>query len=326
MRTQVLVAACVAVVLLLGCSNSDDDGSETVVVGLVTNNSNGLANISGFQDGMSDLGYVEGRNVSYVFSGNPVNSADLEATFLDMVEREVDLIFTAGTPTGVAAHAATRETEIPVVFGVIADPIAAGVMQDLTTPGGNMTGVRLSENQGRRLQLLLDLAPDIERIWVPHNPDDSAAADAVNQLTSVAGSLGVELVAGFARTDEEVVEAIRSIPMDIDAIFMVPDSVVNARIENLVDLAIERKLPLSGPSMIQVEQGALTAYGIIHREAGRQASAMADLILKGAQSGALPVQTAEAFLGLNLNTARIIGLDVTPDLVQQAEFIVPVAD
>ncbi len=105
-----------------------------------------LKNIDGFKSGMTQLGYIAGKNVTYRFAGIPVQGARLEAELSHFVEAKVDLIFTAGTPTGVAAHRLTQGAETPVIFGVIADPIAAGVLSDLTRPGGNMTGVRLSPN------------------------------------------------------------------------------------------------------------------------------------------------------------------------------------
>jgi putative tryptophan/tyrosine transport system substrate-binding protein len=311
--------------LLAGCGSRKEPEQQPFVIGLVTNNPNGLTNIRGFRDGLAELGYVEGENVSYVFAGRPVSGDELDETLTNLVQSDVDLIFTAGTPTGVAAHAITTGTGIPVVFGVIADPVSAGVMDDLTIPGGNMTGVRLSDNQGRRLQFLLDLAPGIRTVLVPFNPDDPAPSSALDQIIPVAKDLGLEIVQGHARTAGEAAGLMEHFPEDVDAIFMVPDSVVNAHIQELVALAIERKLPLSGPSMIQVEQGALTAYGIIHHNVGVQASAIADLILRGADPGTLPVQTAEVSLGINLQTAQAIGLDVSPDLIQQAGFIVRVA-
>jgi putative tryptophan/tyrosine transport system substrate-binding protein len=144
----------------------------------------------------------------------------------------------------------------------------------------------------------------------------------VDQIMPISQQLGLEIVQCHAQTEGEVPALLETIPGDVDAIFMLPDSVVNSHIQKFVTLATERKLPLSGPSMIQVEQGALTAYGFVHREVGIQAAAIADLILKGARPGSLPVQTAEAFLGINLQTARAIGLEISSDLIQRAEYVV----
>jgi putative ABC transport system substrate-binding protein len=132
-----LAMVVAAVVTLAACSQGQKESKRHFTIGLVTNSSNGMRNVQGFKDGMAELGYIEGENVTYVFEGVPTSADRLDAVLQGLVDAEVDLIFTAGTPTGVAAHRVTEGTGIPVVFGVIADPIAAGVITDLTRPGGN---------------------------------------------------------------------------------------------------------------------------------------------------------------------------------------------
>jgi putative ABC transport system substrate-binding protein len=303
-------------------ARTEKEDKRHFTMGLVTNNPNGLRNVQGFQDGMAELGYIEGENVTYIFKGEPTKGEELDAVLEGMVESEVDLIFTAGTPTGVAAHRITKETTIPVIFGVIADPIAAGVMEDLTRPGGNMTGVKLSQNQARRLELLLEIAPKSQRILVPYNPLDAAGSSAVAQVHELAPHLGVEIVEGQARNDEQVTELLKNMSQEIDAIFLVPDSTVNARLDDLLAIAFERHLPVSAPSTIQVEKGALTTYGFVHHEVGAQAARIADQVLRGADPAELPVETAEFFLVINLPTAEAIELEISDDILQQAEIII----
>ncbi len=316
------IGVIIIIAILTACNQASGEGNRDFTIGLVSNNSNGLRNIQGFKDGMAELGYIEGENVTYVFAGEPTPGEELDAVLKNMVEAEVDLIFTAGTPTGVAAHRLTAGTNIPVVFGVIADPIAAGVMEDLTNPGGNMTGVKLSDNQGRRLELLLEIDPGISRVLVPYDPTDAASTSAVADINEVAPGLGVEIVEGQARNDSEVSGLLNNIPEDIEAIFLVPGTTVNAHMDEVMAVAFDRKLPVSGPSLVQVEEGALTTYGFIHEAAGVQAARIADQILKGADPGELPVETVEFFLAINLATADVIELEIPDEVLQQAEIII----
>ena len=315
-------AVIIAGFALAACAGGSSEDTRHFNVGLATNNPNGLKNVQGFQDTMAELGYIDGENVTYVFEGSPTKGDRLETALKKMVEEEVDLIFTAGTPTGVAAHRITAGTNIPVIFGVIADPIAANVMEDLTRPGGNMTGVRISRNQARRLELLQELVPDLHRVFAPYNPDDAAPTSAVAEIREYASLLGIEIVEGKARNDSEVTQLLNDIPADIDAIFMLPDSVVNARLADIVEFAFDHNLPISAPSAAQVEGGALMAYGIIHHQAGAQAAHIADRVLNGADPGELPVETAEFFLAVNLRTAEAIGIEVPHEILHQAEIIV----
>ncbi len=292
-----------------------------IKIGLITNNPNGLRNVAGFRDGMQDLGYVEGETAEFLFSGNPTPKGDLEAAISAMIEQGARLIFTAGTPTGVAAHNATRGSGVPVVFGVIADPVAAGVMDDLTRPGGNMSGVMLSQNQARRLELLGQVVPGAMQVLLPYNPDDPAPVSAAAQLDAAAPGIGVTLVHAHARNDAEVSALLSDLPAGIDAIFMLPDSTVNRRMADLVAAANARKLPISGPSGAQAEAGAVMAYGIVHREVGVQAARMADRILRGSNPAEMPVETAEFYLTINVAAADRIGLDLPESLLQQADVI-----
>jgi len=324
-RYWLLAPGVVAFVLLslsAACASPTAPDPQHFTIGMVTNSQNGLRNIQGFKDGMAALGYVEGQNVTYAFTESPTGEEMLESTLQGMVDAGVDLIFTSGTPTGVAAHRVTAGTTIPVVFGVIADPIAAGVVEDLTRPGDNMTGVMLSENQGRRLELLQEMAPGIRRIFVPYDPTDTASTSALRQIAELAPSLGLEIVEGHARNSAEADALLQGFPPAIDAIFLVPGTTVNAHLDDLVAIAAARKLPLSGPSTAQVEEGALMTYGFIHHETGMQAARIADRILKGTNAGEFPVEVADFFLAINLSVAEEIGLDIPYSLLQQAAIIV----
>lgn len=318
----VLAAILLALAAELNSCSTEGEKNRRYKIGLVTNNRNGLRNIKGFQDKLAELGYNAGQNVDYMTEESPVSKGNLVAVLDKMVKADVDLIFTAGTPTGVAAHKATAGTEIPVIFGVIADPIAAGVITDLTHPGGNMTGVKLGANQARRIEFLLEMAPGIHRVLVPYDPEDAASSSAVAQLNRVASSFGVKIIERRVHNDPEVFELLRNIPEHLDAIFLVPGTTVNKHLKDVLGVARARKLPVSGPSLVQVEEGALTTYGFNHYDAGRQAARIADQVLRGVDPGNLPVETAEYFMAINLQAAEMIGLEVPYSILQQAKIII----
>jgi putative ABC transport system substrate-binding protein len=289
---------------------------------LITNNSNGLKNVNGFIGGMEEYGYLESENTTYLFSGEPTANSNLDSEIQQMIAAGADLIFTAGTPTGVAAYQATMDSEIPVVFGVVADPIAAGIMDDLNHPGGNMTGVMLSKNQSRRVELLLELDPSIKKILIPFNPEDTAPQSALVQIADLCKSLNVEIVERHARSAEDAKEILQNIPADIDAVFLLPDSVFNPQIESVLAAANELGVPVSGPSTIQAEQGAVISYGIIHQKVGVQAARIAHQILQGIDPGDIPVEVAEFYLAINVDAAEKIELEIPYYLLQQAEFVI----
>ena len=291
-----------------------------LTVGLLTNNPNGLRNVEGFRDEMTRLGYQEERNIRYVYSGKPTPKNELDAVLQSMVDAGVDLIFTAGTPTGVAAHRVTAGSAVPVVFGVIADPVEAGVLSDPARPGGNMTGVNLSRNQARRLEIFLEMVPAARRVLVPFNPTDAAPRSAVEQIRGIADRLAVELLFIEARSNDDVSPLLAEFPA-VDAVFLVPDTTVNRRIGEIIDLAEQRRIPVSGPSVAQVEAGALMTHGFVHGAAGAQAAHIADRILRGVNPATTPVETADVYLQVNLAAAERIGVEISDLLLQRADVV-----
>ncbi|CCQ73657.1 ABC transporter substrate-binding protein [Magnetospira sp. QH-2] len=306
----------------LGSCGDGDEAEKAIKIGLVTNNPNGLRNIQGFRDGMAHLGFQEDGQVAYLFDGHPVTGQDLKTTLEHFVAAEVDLIFTAGTPTGVLAHEMTKDSGIPVIFGVMADPVQAGVLGDISHPGGNMTGVKLGKNQARRLELFKEVVPGIQKLVLLSNLGDPASAASVEQIRSSNLAKTLDLVIMDCRDDEAVTRALADLPDDTDALFLVPNSTVNKRIKDIARVSLERKIPISGPSTAQIEQGALMTYGFVHEEVGAQAARLALLVLNGANPGDLPVENAESYLGLNLEIAKRIGLEIDPLYIRSADILI----
>lgn len=282
--------------------------------------------VEGFKAGMAEIGYVEGEDITYVYPGATGNPAALAGAAQDLVAADVDLIFCVTTPACLAAQQATQDTDVAVVFSAVTDPVAAGLVEDLSRPGGNVTGITVGAknaiNEGRRLDWLVKVDPDINQIYIPYNPEDAVATVSLAAVEEVAATLGVELMGREARTAEEVQTALNAIPEDADAMFVFADQVVVADVAAVVDAALERDLPLSTPNSLGPQLGALMSYGSDLNAAGNQAARLADQILRGSSPDDLPVETPEFFLTLNLNTAEAIGLEIPDEVLRQADTII----
>ena len=170
---------------------------------------------------------------------------------------------------------------------------------------------------------MLQVAPKIKQIYIVYNPKDQSPVLALKTVSETAAKLGVELITREVSTTEEAMVAFKNIPKEADAIFSLPDSVVNARSVDMYKLAAELGLPTSGPNMATVNDGALTAYGVDLTVAARQQAAhLADQILQGTKPADLPVETTQLFAAINLKTAQAIGLDIPDATLRQANIIV----
>jgi len=305
---------------LTACNLANSVQPKTFTVGVVNLTSGLESSVAGFKAGMTEFGYVEGENITYIYDG-PTNSIDGLADEAEkLVSAGVDLIFSVSTPAAVHAKAAVTGTDIPVVFSPVNDSLQAGLVDSLPKPGGNLTGVQVSGFVPKQLEWLLKISPDIKQIWVPHNPDDASSVQGLTALRETATTLSVDLVVAEVRNLEEVTGLITSAPQDVEAIYILPDNLVSSRIDDFITLAIERGLPIS--SSTYAANGSLLSYGPDFFEAGKQAARLADQILKGAQPSDLPVETADFFLVINQQTAQALELDVPEDVLRAANEII----
>ncbi|MCD4685489.1 MAG: ABC transporter substrate-binding protein [Anaerolineae bacterium] len=315
----VVIVVALVVVVWLAIRSDDDDTSYTVGIVNIASILNPV--IDGFKEGMVEKGYIEGETITYVYDG-AVSRDDLESTIQSLIDQDVDVIVSLTTPATLTAKELTAENQMPVVFVPVTDPLGAGIVTDISHPGGNITGIISGLGEEIRLEWLTDLAPDAERIFFPYNPDDTSPTQALEALRPVAETLGVELVTLETPDADAVTAAIENIPDDVDAIFIGPDSLVGRQFEAWIAKAIELKLPLSGSSLAHVEAGMLCSYSYSPFEAGKHASRLVDQILRGTAAGDLPVETADPVFSINLLTAEQLELDIAADVLGRAHVIV----
>lgn len=279
----------------------------------------------GFKTGMADLQYVEGETVEYLYAG-AVGRDNLPAEAARLIESKVDLIL------AVTSNSATTlletGTTIPVVFWVINDPVEAGYVASMDKPGGNMTGVTIgvegTASEGRRLELLKQLAPDVQRVFVPYNPDDPIVQrQGLGTVQAAAESLGIELLLQEVRTEDEAAASAQSVPEDADAIFLVfADRAVMSAQGAFIETALQRRIPMTVLTSGSVRSGALMSFGTEFTRIGAQAARLADKILKGAKVSEMPVEIPEFFFSINVATAEAIGLEIPESILRQADLVV----
>lgn len=299
-----------------------DSSRKTYTIGIINLTPVLEGTAENFKKSMAELGYIEGENVTYLYEGATIDLHMLDSVAQDLVKSDVDLILSITTPATQAAQRATANIDIPVVFVPVTDPVGAGIVKSLRQPGRNVTGVTFGFQEGRRLEWLINIAPTIEEIYILYNPEDRSAVLALEMASATAAKLGVEIIPHQARTADEVMTAIEHIPEEADAVFILPDGLVASHLSALIEAANTRKLPTSGPSEPSIEQGALMVYGIWEEATAKQAARLADQILRGVKPSELPVEMAEFYLGINLQTAEVIDLDISEEILLQADIII----
>ena len=280
------------------------------------------ASLDGFLLGMRELGYVEGKHFVIEYRSADGEDERFPALAVELVRLKVDLIVTRGTPAILAAKSAT--TTIPVVITGAGDPVAQGLVASLARPGANVTGLNpmVTELYPKRLELLRALVPKATRIAALLNMSNQSIPAAWKTLETAARSLGVEAQPFDVRKAADLGPAFDAIVKQrFDGVVVVLDTLTQSNRQRIVELAARHRLPAVYAS--REFAGGLVTYGVNYGDVYRRAAAYVDKILKGAQPGELPMQQPTQFeLGVNLKTARALGLEVPPALLLQADQVI----
>jgi putative ABC transport system substrate-binding protein len=314
--------------LLTGCGISSPFGQQPAkipVIGFlaVGSRESRAPLIAGFLQGLRDLGYVEGRNITvkYSFAETIDRLPDRAA---ELVGLEVDVILASGTPASAAAKEAT--TTIPIVMGSGGDPVATGLVATLPRPGGNVTGMSLIVPQvsGKRLELLKAIVPGLSRVAVLLNPDNLMRDVEETEIKAAAQVLSVDtlilLVRGADNFESKFQEAAGA---GVDAIWGADDPRVTNGRDQLAELGLKYRLPSLFDIPEIAQAGGLLAVGPELAKVYQHAATHVDKILKGAKPADLPVeQPTEIAVVINLKTAQALGLTIPQSVLQQATELV----
>ncbi len=272
--------------------------------------------LSGLTTALRDLGY--GDDALHVEVRSAENAAGLLALAAELMALKVDLVFAFQTPAAIAAKQAVHE--IPVVF-LAADPVASGLVGNLSRPGGNVTGVSaaVSELAAKNLELIRELMPTLKHVAVLTTEGDSVRPTFVERVEAAARPFAIEVDTVLLRSAAEPDAGLETMLRKSEAILVQPGI---AR-QPVAELALRLKLPAVSPNPSFVNAGGLASYSADFGEVPRRCAAMIVEILKGNRPGNLPVELPDKFwLVLNLKTAKQLGLDVTQSFQMRADQLI----
>jgi putative ABC transport system substrate-binding protein len=281
--------------------------------------------LAGFRQGLADGGFIEHQNVTieYRWALGQYDHLPVLATELTRLPVVV-VVSTGGEPAALAAKAAT--STIPIVFGTGTDPVKAGLVASYNRPGGNATGINFqtADMEAKRLGLLHELMPQAKNIVFLYNPKFAAAEGQLHDVREAARTLGLQINALHASTDDEINAAFRTmVQQQTAALILAADPFFDTRRSQLVVLAAYNNLPAIYQFREYAVAGGLMSYGIDAVDAYRQIGIYAARILKGARPADLPVmQPTKYELVINLKTAKTLGLDVPDKLLARADEVI----
>lgn len=296
-------------------------------VGIVLPGDQWASGVEGLKEGMRALGYVEGKDLQYLFENARGDQRRVAEVTRRFVAEKADVIFTITNTALKVVADATRPSRTPVVFGSASGPVESGIAPAYADPATHVTGVTSGsiELVAKRLEILREILPQVRRVVAIGDleADSSRAAFALAQET--AAKLGLTLVEHRVRSRDEAIQAARRTARGAaDALFLIPGLHSVGAAPGIAQAARAARLPFAVYQVEHVRRGgALLSYGSSYYLQGRQSAALVDRILRGTRPANLPIERpARHELILNLETARAIGIAFSPEALNRADEVV----
>jgi ABC-type uncharacterized transport system substrate-binding protein len=284
------------------------------------------ARLSAFREGLERLGWSEGRNIRTDHRFAAATTMErVQALAHEVVDLKPDVILAHGTP---AVRSLSQRTEaVPIVFVVVSEPVAQGIITSLARPGGNITGLSYLEPSlgAKWLELLKELAPHVAHVGIMFNPVTAPNADLfVRSIENAAPKFMVNAVAAPVHEPAEFETAIRRLASDLNfGLIFPPDVFTGTHRKAIFELATGYRLPAIYAFLNYAVEGGLIAYGVQIVDLYRRAADYVDRILRGVQPALLPVEQPTKFeLAINLKTAKALGLTVPSSLLARADEVI----
>jgi len=280
--------------------------------------------LTGLKAGLSEAGYAEGRNVAIQYRWAEDQYDRLPGLADDLVSRQVAAIVVVGTPSALAAKAAT--STIPIVFNVSVDPVQFGLVAALNRPGGNVTGVVVLNVavMAKRAELLHELVPNTGLVAMLANPTNPATEPETREVRAATQSLGLQLQVANASKETDIEAAFASLVQQrAGALVVSADTLFTNHHERIVALAAHNGMPAIYAYRQYPAAGGLVSYGSNLSESYRPVGVYVGKILKGAKPADLPVQQVTKLeLVINMKTAKTLGLTVPLSLLGRADEVI----
>ena len=319
-----LVAAVLMVVMimstLVGCAAKEDD-KITIGIGQFAEHAS-LDNCKeGFLAGLADAGYVEGKNLEVLFENAQADGGTASQIATNFVSNKVDMICAIATPMAQSAFGATKDTNIPVIFTAVTDPIAAELAKADGTPNGNVTGTSDKLPVQKQLEMIRTVLPNAKKIGIIYCTSEVNSVSAIEEYKAAAADYGFEIVESGIATAADIPLAADNLLEKVDCINNLTDNTVVSSLPVILEKAAAKNIPVFGSEVEQVKIGCLAAVGLDYYDLGKQTGAMAAQVLKGEKKASelnFEIIEEAAFYGNNA-VAKNLGITFSQDLVSSAK-------
>ncbi|MEW6218123.1 MAG: ABC transporter substrate binding protein [Thermodesulfobacteriota bacterium] len=301
-----------------GCSESPAPASYRV--GIISPGPQFEELISGFRRGLEQQLRQEGAQVTFLYDGQLEDTDEFDLAFRSLLERRIDLLLVLTSGLADRAAAATADSGLPVVAVPLLPSAPAVEVHSPARPAANVTGIQIAGGMDRGLGLFCALKPGMKRLFVPIAGPERRSGIQLADLATAASSLGVALLPAPVASVQELQAALAGMPADVDGVWLMSSILLVANADLIVQAATARRLPVAA-NAVPLDKGLVMTYAPGQTAMGEQASRLAARVLRDSPAASLPVETADLYLGVNLQAAAAIGLPVPDEILRQARVV-----
>lgn len=274
----------------------------------------------GFLAGLAEEGITEGTNLTVLFDNAQADTGTAGTISDNFVSKKADLICAIATPSAMSAYNSTLNTDIPVIYTAVSDPVGAGLANADGSPVGNITGTSDALAVDAQLKMIRELLPDATKIGILYTTSEANSVSTVAQYKEIAGNYGFEIVDSGINTLADVDLAAADLVTKADCITNLTDNTVVSALQTVIAKASDAGIPVFGSEVEQVRAGCVASMGLEYYELGRQTGHMAAKVLKGeAKAGELNYEViTEPSLYVNTAAAERVGLTLPEEFVASA--------
>lgn len=316
-----LMTAFMASSLLFGCSSSGSTEMPTIGVAQLVSHTSLNTIRDAFTDQMEELGYEDGKNVSYDYADASGQINNLNSIMSQYQDENAAVVVAIATPTAQAA--ANISEEIPVVFSAVSDPVGAGLVESLEKPGGNITGTSDEVQVDQILDLALQLVPEAKTVGFLYNASEANSVSNLESAKEYCDQKGLTLVEGTGSNLTELQSSASVLCEQVDILFAPNDNTVASGMAALSQIALDAQTPFFVGADSMVQDGGLATVGIDYEELGIETANMVDAILNGEDPSEMPVKVFKDDLNVYISQSALGQLGLTlPEEIQNNERLV----
>ncbi len=315
----VLVIA-LAIGMMTGCG-AKDDGKITIGIGQFAEHGS-LDNCrEGFLAGLAEAGYTEGENLEVLFENAQADTGTAGQIANNFVSNKVDLICAIATPMAQSAFGAAKNTDIPVIFTAVTDPVLAELAKADGTPGGNITGTSDKLPVEKQLEMIRAILPEAKTIGIMYSTSEVNSVSAIEEYKAAAANYGFEIIESGIAATADIPLAADNLLEKVDCINNLTDNTVVSSLPVILEKAAAKNIPVFGSEVEQVKIGCLATVGLDYYDLGKQTGAIAAQVLKGEKKASeinFEVIEEASFYG-NTAVAGNLGINLPEALVSSAK-------